>query len=65
MHHYPNNNISKEDFLKLKSDWLIINNDFKLIEEYIMKNQNVDNNEILIKLLVNQYLSNSNVRKSM
>ena len=62
--YYPNNNISKDDFLKLKSDWLIINNDFKLIEEYVMKNQNVDNNEILIKLLVNQYLSNSNLEKA-
>ena len=62
--YYPNNNISKDDFLKIKSDWLIINNDFKLIEEYVMKNQNVDNNEILIKLLVNQYLSNSNLEKA-
>mgnify|MGYP001396423015 FL=1 len=62
--HYPNKNISTEEFLKLKSDWLIINNDFKLIEEYIIKNQNAGNNENLIKLLVNQHLSNSNVEKA-
>ena len=62
--HYPTQNISTEEFLKLKSDWLIINNDFKLIEEYIIKNQNAGNNENLIKLLVNQHLSNSNVEKA-
>ena len=62
--HYPNKNISTEEFLKLKSDWLIINNDFQLIEEYIIKNQNSGNNEKLIKLLVNKYLSNSNVEKA-
>jgi hypothetical protein len=62
--HYPTQNISTEEFLKLKSDWLIINNDFKLIEEYIIKNQNVGNNENLIKLLVNHHLSSSNVEKA-
>ncbi len=62
--YYPNKNISSEDFLQLKSDWLIINNDFRLIEKYVIKNQHVTNNENLIKLLVNKYLSNSNVEKA-
>jgi len=62
--HYPNKNISTEEFLELKSDWLIINNDFKLIEEYVINNQNIVNNEKLIKLLVNQYLSNNDVEKA-
>ena len=62
--YYPNKNISTEEFLKLKSDWLVINNDFKLIEEYVIKNQRVSTNENLIKLLVNQYLSNSDVTKA-
>ena len=61
---YPNKNISIEEFLKLKSDWLVINDDLKLIEEYIVKNQNAGNNEKLIKLLVNQYLSNFEVEKA-
>ena len=62
--YYPNKNMSTEEFLKLKSDWLIINDDLQLIEEYIIKNQSVDGNEKLIKLLVDQYLSNSNIEKS-
>ena len=62
--YYPNKNISTEEFLELKSDWLIINNDFKLIEKYVINNQNTVNNEKLIKLLVNQYLSNYDVKKA-
>ena len=62
--YYPDKNISTEEFLKLKSDWLIINNDLQLIEKYIIKNQSIGNNEKLIKLLVDQYLSNSNIEKS-
>jgi hypothetical protein len=62
--YYPNKNISTEEFLKLKLDWLVINNDLKLIEEYIVKNQNVGNNEKLIKLLANHYLSNFDVEKA-
>jgi len=62
--YYPNKNISSDDFLQLKSDWLIINNDFRLIEKYVIKNQDVTNNENLIKLLVNKYLSNSNLEKA-
>jgi len=62
--HYPNKNISTEEFLELKSDWLIINNDFKLIEKYVINNQNITNNEKLIKLLVNHHLSNYDIEKA-
>ena len=37
--HYPEKNITKEEFLKFKSDWLIQNSDLELIEEYIVKNK--------------------------
>jgi len=62
--YYPNKNISTEEFLELKSDWLIINNDFKLIEKYVINNQSIVNNEKLIKLLINQYLSNYDIEKA-
>tara|TARA_B100001142_G_scaffold326321_1_gene381590 strand:- start:914 stop:2677 length:1764 start_codon:yes stop_codon:yes gene_type:complete len=62
--YYPNKNISSEEFLKLKSEWLIINNDLELIEEYIIKNQNTGVEERLIKLLVDHHLSNSDIEKS-
>ena len=36
----PSKNISREQFLKIKSDWLIKNSNFELIEEYLLNNQN-------------------------
>ena len=34
---FTKKNISKKEFLKFKSDWLIKNLDLDLIEEYIVK----------------------------
>ncbi len=62
--YFPNKNISKKEFLKFKSDWLIKNNDIELIEEYLIKNQIINENPELTKYLVNQYLSQANIEKS-
>ncbi len=62
--HYPQKNISKEQFLELKSNWLIKNSNLKLIEEYLINNQIVNNNVELTKFLVNSHLSNSEIEKS-
>ena len=62
--YFPQQNISNEQFLKLKLDWLIKNGDFKLMEDYLIKNQNVDKNEKLIIFLVDEYLSRSELEKS-
>ena len=62
--YYPENNISKEQFLKIKSDWLIKNSNFNLIEEYLLNNQIVNENPELTKYLVNEYLSRSEIEKS-
>ena len=35
--YYPQKNITEEEFLKFKSDWLIKNSDLDLIEEYLIK----------------------------
>ena len=35
--HYPKKNITENEFLRLKSDWLIKNSNFYLIEEYLKK----------------------------
>jgi hypothetical protein len=40
--HYPNNNISENEFLKFKSDWLIKNSNLELIEEFLINNQIVN-----------------------
>ncbi len=60
----PTKNISNEQFLNLKQDWLLKNSDFDLIEEFLTKNQKIKNNEKLIKFLINEYLSRSQLEKS-
>ena len=62
--YYPNKNISKEQFLEIKSNWLIKNSNLKLIEDYLLNNQNVNESPKLTTYLVNEYLSRSDVEKS-
>ena len=38
--HYPKNNISEKEFLKIRSDWLMRNSNLELIEEYFNKKSN-------------------------
>jgi len=62
--YYPNQNISEQEFLKFKSDWLIKNSNLDLIEEYLIKNQTINLHPELTRFLVDTYLSNSNIKKS-
>jgi hypothetical protein len=62
--HYPDSNITKEQFLEIKSNWLIKNSNFQLIEDYLLKNQIINENPELTKYLVDNYLSKSDVKKS-
>ena len=62
--YFPNQNISNEQFLDIKLDWLIQNGDFKLMEDYLVKNQNINANFELIKFLIDEYLSNSELENS-
>ena len=62
--YYPNSNITKKEFLKIKSDWLIKNNDLNLIENYLVNNQILDLHPKLSRHLVDHYLSSSNLTKA-
>jgi len=62
--YHPNINITDEEFLKIKSDWLIKNKNMDLIEEYLIKNQILNLHPELSRYLVDQYLSESNVEKA-
>ncbi len=62
--YHPNKNITEEEFLKIKSDWLIKNNDIKIIEEYLIKNQIINLHPNLTRYLIDQHLSNSNITKA-
>ncbi len=60
----PNQNITEQEFLNIKSDWLIKNSNLELIEKYLIKNQNINLHLDLTRYLVDEYLSESNVEKS-
>tara|TARA_S200000501_G_scaffold377992_1_gene438540 strand:- start:1827 stop:3590 length:1764 start_codon:yes stop_codon:yes gene_type:complete len=62
--YYPNKNITREEFLKFKSNWLIKDSNFKVIEDYLIKNQVINLHPKLTRYLVDNYLSNSNIKKS-
>ena len=62
--YFPQQDISNEQFLKLKLDWLIATGDFQLMENYLIKNKNVNRNEQLIIFMVDEYLSRSELEKS-
>ncbi len=62
--HYPKKNITEKEFLRLKSDWLIKNSNFDLIEEYLKKNEILDDNPKLSKYFVDHYLSESKLEKA-
>ena len=61
--HYPEINISKDQFLELKSNWFIKNSNLQLIENYLLKNQIINDHPKLTKLLVDDYLSKSKIKK--
>ena len=62
--YYPSNNISEKEFLKIKSDWLIRNNDLELIEKYLVKNQILNLHPELTRFLVDEYLSRYDIAKA-
>ena len=62
--HYPEINISKDQFLEVKSNWLIKNSNLELIERYLLNNQIINDHPKLTKYLVNHYLSQSDTKKA-
>ncbi|MDC6470216.1 hypothetical protein PQZ69_03190, partial [Candidatus Pelagibacter sp.] len=57
--YYPEINISKNQFIELKSKWFIKNSNLQLIENYLLKNQIINEHPKLARLLVDDYLSRS------
>jgi len=53
----PKNKLSKEQFLKLKLNWLIKNNKNNLIEKFLNNNLEFDGKSKLIKHVVDYYIS--------
>ena len=62
--YYPEINILKEQFLEIKSNWLIKKSNLELIENYLIKNQIINEHPKLTKYLVDDYLSRSEIEKA-
>jgi len=62
--YYPNQNITAQEFIKIKSNWLIKNSNLELIEEYLIKNQITNLHPELTRYMVDKYLSQSDVKKT-
>jgi len=62
--YFPQKNINNEQFLKIKSDWLLKQQNLNLIETYLEKNKNLGNRSNLIKYYVDYYLSRADLGKA-
>ena len=62
--YFPEKNITKDEFIKMKSEWLIKNGSLNLIERYLTKNSDVSKNSYLLKFYLNEHLVNSEIKKS-
>ncbi len=60
----PTQNITEQEFMSFKSNWLIKDSNLELIEEYLIKNQIINLHPDLARYLVDSYLSEANVKKS-
>ena len=57
----PQKNISREEFLEFKSNWLIRNADLDLIETYLRKNKIINSHTKLTKYFLDENLSVANI----
>jgi hypothetical protein len=59
--YFPKKNITEEDFINFKLNYLINNNDRNLIKKYLIKNEKNIYNAKLIKFYLNSFLENSDL----
>ena len=50
--YYPNLNITEDEFLRFKTNWLIKDSNLELIEEYLIKNQITNLHPELMRYMV-------------
>ena len=62
--YFPEKNITEEDFINFKLNYLIKNNDLNLIKKYLIKNEKNIYNSKLIKFYLNSFLQNSDLENA-
>ena len=62
--YYPSQNITKQEFIKFKTNFLIKNSQLNLVEEFLINNQVINSYPKLTRHLIDNYLSESNIKKS-
>ncbi len=60
----PKVNLTSEEFLKIKINWLIKNKRFQNLETLLKNNPEVGQHSEAIKFLVNEYLSSTNIKSA-
>ena len=60
----PKSNLTLKEFNKIKIDWLIKNQRFGDLENFVMTNPEIGNETKAIKFLVHESLSNANIKSS-
>ena len=60
----PKKNFSKEQFLKIKIDWLMKNGDLELIKDFIIKNNKEEVDSRLLKYYLDQHLSTADLENA-
>tara|TARA_B100001123_G_scaffold414975_1_gene515022 strand:+ start:1057 stop:2799 length:1743 start_codon:yes stop_codon:yes gene_type:complete len=60
----PKANLTSQEFLKIKIDWLIKNQRFKDLEVLLKNNPEVGKESEAIKFLVNEYLSSADIKSA-
>ena len=62
--YFPTKNITEEEFIDFKLNYLIINNNKELIKLYLIKNESNIYNSKLIKFYINSYLENADLENA-
>ena len=62
--YFPEENITEEEFIDFKTNYLIDNNDKNLIKLYLTKNENNIYNSKLIKYFLNDHLENADLESA-
>jgi len=60
----PKKNLSSEDFLNIKINWLIKKKRIKNLETLLKTNPEVGENSIAIKFLINEYLASADIKSA-